>query len=411
MRVCSLEPINLSKCQARRFMLAHQGLWPPRTMEGKPGVAAYIRRVNCVQFDPLDIVARNHELVLQARVKGFRPPMLYDLLYSDRRLVEGWDKNMSIYCTEDWPYFRRNREAAGRELVGRLGSAAPAVEAVRKQVEERGPLSSADLEMNGKVDWPWGPARVSRAALESMFLAGDLVIYRRNGTVRTYDLAERHLPKSLLRDRDPNKTTEEYHDWHVHRRIGGIGLLWDKFTEGWLGIYDLKSSARHAAVSRLLERGRLLEAKVDDMESALYMRDEDRPTLERVLTREDPAPQASILAPLDNLLWDRQLVKELFGFDYTWEVYKPAPLRKYGYYVLPVLHGDRFVARFEPIRDKKSGRLLIKGWWWEEGVDVSAKMRDDVRTCLREFAHFLGCAEIQAGDGVSEPEKLEWLAT
>ena len=100
-----MDSITLTKQQARRFILAHQGLWPPYQFEGKAGILDFISHVGCIQFDPLDIVGHNPELVLQARVSGFRSAMLQELLYEDRKLLDGWDKMMAIYCTQDWPYF------------------------------------------------------------------------------------------------------------------------------------------------------------------------------------------------------------------------------------------------------------------------------------------------------------------
>src|SRR5512136_1978564 len=103
--------LHLTKAQARRFILTHQGLWPPSALQGKAGVLDFIRHVGSIQFDPLNIVGHNPELVLQARVADFRPAMLRELLYDERRLVDGWDKMVSIYAVEDWPYFVRQREA------------------------------------------------------------------------------------------------------------------------------------------------------------------------------------------------------------------------------------------------------------------------------------------------------------
>ena len=103
--------MQITRKQARRFLLGHQGLQPPHQYLGKPGILEYIRRVGCIQYDPLNIVGHNPELVLQSRVAGFRPDMLKELLYEDRLLLDGWDKQMSIYCLADWPYLRRWREA------------------------------------------------------------------------------------------------------------------------------------------------------------------------------------------------------------------------------------------------------------------------------------------------------------
>ncbi|MCK5327839.1 MAG: AlkZ family DNA glycosylase, partial [Candidatus Latescibacteria bacterium] len=355
--------MEMTKRQARRFLLAHQGLWPPYESEGKSGVIETLRRVGCIQFDPLDIVGRNPELVLQARVSDFRPVMLRELLYQDRKLLDGWDKNMSIYGVADWPYFRRRRESALRYYGESSRPATAILPQIRKAIEERGPLSSIDLDFDQTVDWSWAPTRIARAALESMYSWGELIVHHKVHTRKVYDFTSRHIPEELLSASDSNETGEQYHDWYVLRRIGSVGLLWNRSGGAWLGISELKSKERKATLTRLLRQGKVVEVQVEGIEPPLYMRSEDKSCLDRTLDSDSLSPRATVMAPLDNLLWDRRLAKELFDFDYRWEVYKPVAERRYGYYVLPVLHGDRFVARFEPGRDKKNGALIIKKWW------------------------------------------------
>jgi hypothetical protein len=125
------------------------------------------------------------------------------------------------------------------------------------------------------------------------------------------------------------------------------------------------------------------------------MRSRDRATLERAFDAHELAPRAAILAPLDNLMWDRRYLQELFGFEYLWEVYKPVAERRWGYYVLPILYGDCFVARFEPGRDKKSDALAIQNWWWEPGVQPTGEMRAALQDCLARFLAFLGRGRLQ----------------
>ncbi len=401
----------LTKQQARRFILAHQGLWPPCQLEGKDGILQYIRRVGCVQFDPLNIVGHNQDLVLQARVSGYRPLLLRELLYLDRQLLDGWDKNMSIYPVEDWPCFQRNREAARGYLGNAKRPATAILPQVRKEFEMRGPLSSADLDYNQKVNWAWAPTRLSRAVLESMYFWGELIIHHKERTRRVYDLASRHIPADLLAASDPNITEEQYHDWYMLRRIGAIGMLWNKSGDAWLGISDFKSKERTGALKRLLNMGAVFECNVEGIKMPLLMRTEDKPRLDNVLTAETLPWEATILAPLDNLLWDRQLIKELFDFDYRWEVYKPVTERTYGYYVLPVLYGGGFIARFEPGLDKKTDRLVIKNWWWEPGVRPSRRMKSDLARCFRRFAVYLEVNGIEAGEELLEQAGLEFLVT
>lgn len=115
---------------------------------------------------------------------------------------------------------------------------------------------------------------------------------------------------------------------------------------------------------------------------------------------------AAFIAPLDNRIWDRELVRQVFSFDYCWEIHKPKEKRAYGYYVLPVLYGDRFVARVEPVFDKKARVLAIAGWWWEKGIRPNAAMRDALRTCVAEFAAYLGADRIRVSDTVAEDKRL-----
>jgi uncharacterized protein YcaQ len=174
---------------------------------------------------------------------------------------------------------------------------------------------------------------------------------------------------------------------------------------------DIKSKERKAALSRLLKQGRVVEVSVDGVRLPLYMRSEDRVTLNKILDCSPPLSRAVIVAPLDNLLWDRGLVEELFGFHYRWEVYKPVAERRFGYYVLPILYGDRFVARFEPGRDKKNGDLVIKKWWWESGVEQSTRMQFDLLHCLKRFLNYLGADYLQIGGEVTEQAGIDWLAS
>lgn len=405
-------PKTITKTQARRFLLAHQGLWPPFSLSGKAGILSYIQRVGCIQFDPLNIAGRNAELVLQARIAGFRSEMLIELLYQDRELLDGWDKNMSIYSVDDWPYFQRRRDAARRSPRRTSEAIRAVLPTIRAAIKRRGPLSSIDLDFNETIDWSWAPTRVARAALESMYTWGELIIHNKVNTRKVYDFAKRHIPRWLLTAPDPNPSEDQFHGWYVLRRTGGIGLVWDRAGDAWLGIYGIKSQKRKAALSRLLEQGKILDVQVEGVPASFYFRAEDKPMLSKIIASAPPRPRASILAPLDNLLWDRRLVKELFGFDYIWEVYKPVEERRYGYYVLPILYGDRFIARFEPVRDRKTNSLIIKNWWWEEGVKQSARMHAELRRCFKRFMGFLDVDDLrvdeEAGSMYAGADNILW---
>ena len=157
---------TISKQQAARFLLLHHGLIGPYRYTGKDGALAFIRSVGSIQYDPVDVCGRNAELVLQARVKGFRKEMLQELLYQDRKLIDFWDKCMAIFPVEDWPYFARKRNAP----IYNVEALTPTLDGVRQTIRENGPCCSEDVP-NGKtkIRWPWGTAPVGRAALEALF--------------------------------------------------------------------------------------------------------------------------------------------------------------------------------------------------------------------------------------------------
>ena len=412
-----MSSLTLTKQQASRFILAHQNLWPPYSIEGKSGIVDFIRHVGCVQYDPLNIVGHNPELVLQSRISDFRPSMLQELLYEDRRLLDGLDKQMAIYCIEDWPYFyHRQREAASRSRRRNTDPIQAVLPQVLKAIEERGPLSSIDLDHDRKVDWSWGPKRLANVALDNLYYLGELIVHSKVHTRKVYDLANRHIPEELLSAPDQHKTEEEYHDWHVLRRIGSVGLLWNRSGMAWSGIYGAGtkywagSQERATALKRLCTQGKTVEVNVENIKTPFYMSSQDKTELDTVMEHGDhPSPRAAIIAPLDNLLWERELVAQLFDFNYRWEVYKPVNEREYGYYVLPVLYGDKFIARFEPGRGQDNVSLVIKNWWWESGITPSTEMRAALQDCFERFLGYLGTDKLEVDKTLEKQKGLDWL--
>ncbi|MCD9025023.1 winged helix-turn-helix domain-containing protein [Cohnella silvisoli] len=388
-----MAPIKLTTLQAKRFLLSYHRLYGDFDLMGTEGIMSYIRRVGCIQFDPLNVVGMNPELVLQSRIKDFNRHMLWELLYEKRELIDYWDKNMAIFPIEDWPYFRRRREGYQAWCTAHKDT----VDRVYDDIKNRGILCSGDLQYKEKVNWAWGPTRLSRAALEGMYHAGHLMIHHKINTRKYYDLAERHVPREMYSAPDPFQSNEQYYDWYILRRIGSVGLLWNRPSDAWLGISGMKSQQRNEAFKRLLNENRVIEINVEGLEHPLYIRSADEELLNRTLSDRQSGQRSNILAPLDNLLWDRNLIKALFDFEYRWEVYKPVAERKFGYYVLPVLYDDKMVARFEPQKHRKDTPLTIKNWWWEDNVIVTSTMKDSILQCIERFAAYLGTSVQREG--------------
>ena len=403
--------IQLTRDRARRFLLAHQHLLPPRQLQGKAGILEFIEHVGCIQFDPVNIVGRNPDLVLQSRVSDYRSTLLEELLYQEHVLMDGWDKLASVHLTCEWPYFARFHHRMSDLHTDRSRPEIALADELLRQMHTVGEYDPSLSKSRETIVWDWGrPVRLERAALEILYRNGAVGISRRIGSRRIYDLIEHLVPPETLASQDPNQTLEAYHDWHVFRRIGSLGLVQSGSSDFWLGIQHCKTPQRSAAIRRLLTKGDLIQLDIAELPGKVfYMRSADLAALEAAKTQDGLEPQAAFLPPLDNLLWDRKLLSWLFGFDYTWEAYKKPRDRQYGHYTLPVLYGDRFIARFDPAFDRKRKMLTINNWWWEAGVKPGRAMRASLGNAMAQFMRYLDAGSIALGSGVDASNGLTWV--
>ena len=395
--------IVLTKTQARMFILAKQGLLGSYRFSGKEGAYAYVRQAGCIQYDPVDVCGKNAELTLQSRVKGFRKSMLAELLYKDRLLVDYADKELSIWPTEDWPYFFPYRERS-RELGASFPRLAELEEEALAYIRANGPVSSDTLPISGEIFWHssmhWSgnwhkESKAARSVLEQLYTDGTLVIHHKNGSRKFYDLAERHIKTSLLTADCPCTDDEELLCWRVLRRIGAVGLFWDKNSPALLGI-EIKADQRKSVLSTLESRGAILSAQVEGIKPVFYFRTEDEPLMQAVLAGTlDKKPRMEFLAPLDPLLWDKTMIAALWDFHYSWEIYTPADKRNYGYYTLPVLWGSDFIGRIEAVADQKDNTLRVKNIWLEPGVKQTKKLQLSLDRTIRRFSHFNDCMTVE----------------
>ena len=393
----------LTRKQARTFILAKQGLLGSYRFSGKDGAYAYVRQAGCIQYDPVDVCGKNAELTLQSRVKGFRKSMLAELLYKDRLLVDYADKELSIWPAEDWPYFSFYRERS-RELGAGFPGLAELEQEALAYIRANGPVSSDTLPIGGEIFWHssmhWSgnwhkKSKAARSVLEQLYTDGTLVIHHKNGSRKFYDLAERHLKESLLTADCPCADGEELLCWRVLRRIGAVGLLWDKNSPALLGI-EINADRRESVFSALEARGAIQPARVEGIKTRFYYLTEDEPLMQAVLTGTiNKNARMEFLAPLDPLLWDKTLIAALWDFHYSWEIYTPAGKRQYGYYTLPILWGNDFIGRIEAASDQKSRTLRVKDIWLEPGVRQSKKLQLSLNRKLRRFASFNDCSTVE----------------
>ena len=388
--------MTLTKKQAQQFLLRRHGLIGEHLFKGKKGIMAFIKRVECLQFDPVDLCGKNADILLNSRVSGYKKEMLEELLYKDRQLIDYFDKNLSIFPVEDFPVLVSELPSGGyaETYDARGGEAVEQVKPhIRQLIAERGQISAKEVDIDEKITWYWGAiTSLPRAALESMYFRGELVIHHKRGTNKSYTFTKDLLPAELLNAPLPFNTEEERHAWLVKRRIGSVGMLWNRLNDALLGL-RIKPAQRKAAFRKLLADGEIFEVSVKDIEEPFYIREDERAALEEVLSGVEYQSRAEFMAPLDNLLWDRRLIEALFEFDYKWEIYTPQTKRKYGPYTLPFLYGGNFVGRVDITRRGRA--ILINKVWTENGKPLSGPIKDAFEECAKRFMEFNDCERVE----------------
>ena len=412
-----MDAILVSAAAARRFLTVRHLLAPARSQEaGLDGVRAVFERLGSIQFDPLAVAGRNHDLVLHARVCDYDSAWTNELLYGRRELFEAYNKGLSLLPTSELPWHRHTWDKfRDRHEGAAFARHEETVEQVLERIREDGPLCSLDFERKPAVDWYWGPTGEVRAVLEALSEAGIIGLARREGNRRYYDLIERLYPVELLSEERDDREQRRHRLLSRYRAHGLLGAGGQ--SELWYGIGPARARAddppgtvtRTELRAELVATGELVPVEVEGVRGVRYVLGAELGALREA---EDAvgrgarleAASAVFLAPLDPLAWDRNLMRSLFDFDYVWEVYVPARKRRWGYYVLPLLWGDRLVGRIEPRIDRAAGTIRILGIWWQAGF---APRRDEafvaaMREALAAYARFGGAQRIDWGAHGSE---------
>ncbi len=370
---------QISLATARRFLAIRHLLAPPRALPAATeSVLAVVDRLGSLQFDPLEVAGRNHDLVLAARIGGYHRELTDELLYGRRLLFEAYNKSLNLLPTRELPYYRITWTQLGAGMAGGLlAEQAGLAEKLLATIAAEGPRSSADFERSGAIAWWWGPTSAVRAVLEALSVSGRLGLARREGNRRYYDLIERLFPSDLLAVRVPEREQLRHKLLSRFRAHGLLGASGG--GELWLGIGP--AALRTELRAELVDRGEIVPVVVEGLRGRRFVVADEMPLLaqaEREIAAEasgavsrpgDGPAGAAFLPPLDPMMWDREALGPLYDFDYRWEVYTPAAKRRWGYYVLPILFGDRLVGRIEPRIDRPAKAVRILGLAWESGFD------------------------------------------
>ena len=389
--------ITLTKEEARKFLIAYHHLHRSNPLTTPQELMTYIKKVGCIQYDPINVLAYNSHLVLQSKYQKYTRAVLDTLLYEDYTLIDGWDKNLSIYAVSDDPFYSPYRNDSLRYYSRLSHTVHDLIPTLKDRIERQGPISSLDIKEGPIINWAWAPTKAVRAALDYMFHKGEIFVHHKVNTRKYYDLIEHH--PSIQRGTDLFESEEAYHDWHLERRIGGVGMLPAlKDTYGFIAVHNLTAKARRSCVDRLQKKNAITQLSVVGVETPYYIRTSDLKLLDRLEALDDGNPSAKIIAPLDNLIWDRDMIEELFDFKYRWEVYVPEAKRVYGYYVLPILYGYDFIGRIVMKYNRKTNTLEIHNLFFEEGYSGKVLPVLPFVEMFYDFKEFLGAEAVTVLD-------------
>ncbi|TME31137.1 MAG: winged helix-turn-helix domain-containing protein [Chloroflexi bacterium] len=277
---------------------------------------------------------------------------------------------------------------------GILREQSTVVEAILAEIERRGPLSTAAFrDHNHAVDWWWAPTSAARAVMEALFVTGRLGIARRDGSRRYFDLIERLVPDRLLRKRVSQDDAMRH---RLLSRYRAVGLLANVGAAAEIILGTGKTPERTRWTAELVDGGTLIPAAIEGIKGTRYLLAEEQSILADASAQLRGKPKVTLMAPLEPLVWDRRLLRDLFGFDYTWEIYVPEAKRRHGYYVLPLLFGDRLVGRIEPRYERKDRALRMLGIWFEKGFEpmTAPGFVDALNEAVSAYAAFVGAKTV-----------------
>lgn len=403
---------------ARRFILGKQGLWPGRRWRGRDGTAQAMRTMEYLQLDPLQIIARSHDIQLHSRVLDYKPGLWEDATYQQRQFFD-WGGWLAARPMDELPYWRvaMRRERDGNERIRQMGEEhREAIVEMRAILRERDTVSNRDFKMATRQRTEsYRGRKDSSLALYYLWRTGEVMTHRREKFERVYALTEKVAPAHLICESDEVEADR----FLIQKEISFEGLsrvrrTSDAFQRG------VPFSQTGVTPGTLLTDGDLIEVQIEGWKHLHYALASDAPLLHELSAgrvpeawtplEKDTADEVVFLAPLDPVS-ARGRAKPLFNFEYIWEVYKPEPKRKFGYYTLPVLWGDRLVARFDSKLDRTTNTFIILGFWLEDEVlGKDEAFAAALGAGFARFVTFLGANKVDAA-AIHEPLLRQVVAT
>jgi len=377
--------------QAARWLFLDRHLLAERSTHPltDDDVLALVRRLGFVQLDSINVVERAHHMILFSRASGYARRSLASLHRDRRALFEHWTHDASLLPVEFYPHWHHRFRAAKARLdhpnwQSRIGpEPAKAIARVRRRIRRSGPVSARDFEDKGEGSWwGWSP---SKTALEYLWRTGELAVARRDGFQKVYDFSDRVIAGEFRSVRPTRRQTVE---WACREALSRLGFATPSELAGFFDLIEI-AEARAWAKSALRKKT-IVEIQVTGVDGAtkpaLAL-----PSIEADIALLSPPPAAMrFLSPFDPAIRDRKRTLRLFGFDYTIEVFVPEQKRRYGYYVMPILDGDRLIGRADLKAHRAEARIEMKGLWLEPGIARNRQRDAAIESALAELSRFIG---------------------
>ncbi len=384
--------ILFSREQAQTLALKSQGLLQPDFGKGKKAVHTAIELLGYVQIDTLSVVARAHHHTLWTRLPDYNEKFLNDLLEKDKTIFEYWSHAASYLPMRDYRYSLPRKKSYADGKSHWFGQDKKMNKYVLDRIKAEGPLQSKNFEYKREGPGNWYEWKPAKRALEQLFMEGRLMVARRQGFQKVYDLTECVLPANVNTSFPSEK---EYTEHIIKRAIQSHGLV----NESEIAYLrnGLKTTLKKT-LKRMLSEGELMEVNVDGIEKSFFINPESQLKSDiRMFSDAEKINKKNVihfLSPFDNALIQRKRVHQLFDFEYMIECYLPEEKRKYGYFSLPVLYDNKFIARFDPKADRATKTFYIKVMHFEKGFKPDETFNTSFTSKLRNFALFNGCTKI-----------------
>jgi uncharacterized protein YcaQ len=394
---------TISRQTACRLFIQRQRLNDPDPATEASGILDVVRDLGCLQLDPISAVARSHQLVVRSRVGNYDLAALDQLLWTDRSLFEYWAHMASIVLTEDYPIhalFMRTyaREEATGKVSQRYQQWLTVNQQLRRHIlqelQRRGPLPARVFENKtekgaGWYSSGWTSGRDVSQMLDYLWTTGKIMVAGRSGIQKLWNLSERCLPDWTPREKLPEKEVVRR---AVQKSLRALGVG----TSQHINQHFTRKRYPHLkeTLHALLAEGLIEKVRVENDKADWFIHTADVPLLDRIEADDFAFERITLLSPFDNLICDRARTAKLFNFDFRVEIYTPQHKRQYGYYVLPILHGDRLIGRIDPKMDREHGRLHIHAVHAEKDAPLNRKTARSIRAAIEDLATFLGATDI-----------------